>query len=346
MPDARVEAAIANWAPRFVTQGVDFNDFRRTTARVETWEEWLPAWVETGDAHRALAEEAEGEGRSLSAGEAWVRAALAYHFAKFVWILDVERNHETTRKAREALAAGPPPARPLRRTGRGAVGGNGARRQPPRPARRAARAPHPRARLDEGGVLPLGGGVPAPRPRDVLARRAGAGREWLRDAHPRRLRGSGLGRARRARRPAPVGAAGVSLGGYYAPRAAAREPRIRAVAGISGPYDFGECWDGLPHLTREAFRHHSGAADDEDAREKAHELNLAGVVGDLEQPALLVTGRLDRIIPWEQTERIAREAPNATFVLYEDGAHVCNNLPYRYRPLVGDWLAERLAGVG
>ena len=47
MPDARVEAAIANWAPRFVSQGVDFNDFRRTTARIERWDEWLDAWAES-----------------------------------------------------------------------------------------------------------------------------------------------------------------------------------------------------------------------------------------------------------------------------------------------------------
>ena len=29
MPDERVQAAIANWAPRFVSQGVDYNDFVR-----------------------------------------------------------------------------------------------------------------------------------------------------------------------------------------------------------------------------------------------------------------------------------------------------------------------------
>ena len=43
-----------------------------------------------------------------------------------------------------------------------------------------------------------------------------------------------------------IGALGVSLGGYYAPRAAAFEPRLKAVAGISGPYNMGECWDGVP----------------------------------------------------------------------------------------------------
>ena len=36
MPDARVQAAIDHWGPRFIQAGVDANDFARTTARVET----------------------------------------------------------------------------------------------------------------------------------------------------------------------------------------------------------------------------------------------------------------------------------------------------------------------
>jgi 2,6-dihydroxypseudooxynicotine hydrolase len=346
VPDASVEAAVANWAPRFVTQGIDFNDFRRTTAGIETWNEWLPAWVAAGDEHRALAEEAEADGRALTAGEAWVRAALSYHFAKFVWILDVERNHETTRKAREALYT----------------------------AHRLLDSSAERIEVPWEGAA-LVGNLRGPReaPLVLLVPGLDSTKEeffhWE-EVFLRRglatfsLDGPGQGESGFATHirgdyevavtaaldvlgwPAPVGAVGVSLGGYYAPRAAAGEPRIRAVAGVSGPFDFGECWDGLPQLTRETFRHHSGAADDDDARTKAHALSLAGVIEGLEQPALLVTGRLDRIIPWEQTERIARAAPNASFVLYEHGSHVCNNLPYRYRPLVGDWLAETLARVG
>ena len=52
---------------------------------------------------------------------------------------------------------------------------------------------------------------------------------------------------------ARVGLWGVSLGGYYAPRAAAFDQRIKACIALSGPYDWGEVWDGLPELTREAF---------------------------------------------------------------------------------------------
>jgi 2,6-dihydroxypseudooxynicotine hydrolase len=70
------------------------------------------------------------------------------------------------------------------------------------------------------------------------------------------------------------------------------------------------------------------------------------VIGELDRPALMVTGRLDRVIPWEQTKRVADEAPEAQFVLFDDGNHVCNNIPYKYRPLVADWLGRELGRVG
>jgi pimeloyl-ACP methyl ester carboxylesterase len=140
-----------------------------------------------------------------------------------------------------------------------------------------------------------------------------------------------------------VGALGVSLGGYFAPRAAAFEPRLRAVAAISGPFCFGELWDDLPELTRETFLHKSRASDGEDGRRRALALDLDGVLERLEAPALFVTGRHDRLIPWESTRRQAEAAPRAEFVLFEDGNHVCANIPYKARPLVADWLAEQLA---
>src|SRR6185295_11123892 len=51
-----------------------------------------------------------------------------------------------------------------------------------------------------------------------------------------------------------IGIWGVSLGGYYAPRAAAYEKRIKACIALSGPYEWDRIWDGLPELTRETFR--------------------------------------------------------------------------------------------
>ena len=126
-------------------------------------------------------------------------------------------------------------------------------------------------------------------------------------------------------------------------RAAAFEPRLKAVAGVSGPRNFGELWDDLPMLTRESFAHYSRSPDLETARQRAFDLDLGGVAPRVAQPLLVVTGRLDRLIPWESTKAVADAAPNARFVLYEEGNHVCNNVAYRYRPLLADWLAEQLA---
>jgi 2,6-dihydroxypseudooxynicotine hydrolase len=28
--------------------------------------------------------------------------------------------------------------------------------------------------------------------------------------------------------------------------------------------------------------------------------------------------------------------------MYPEGNHVCNNIPYKYRPLAGDWMSEQL----
>jgi 2,6-dihydroxypseudooxynicotine hydrolase len=61
---------------------------------------------------------------------------------------------------------------------------------------------------------------------------------------------------------------------------------------------------------------------------------------------LVVFGKLDRLIPYQHAEWVAAEAPNARLVMYENGNHVCNNIPYKYRPLVADWIRETLANVG
>jgi dienelactone hydrolase len=350
MPDARVQAAIDNWGPRFITNGVDYNVFIRTTRGLERWEDWLDAWSAAADVHLEIAEQAQEAGHRLTAGEAFVQAATCLHFAKFVWVLDAERNRETTRRAIAALARAHANLDPT-----------------------AERVEVP---LDGSKIVanlrrPSGEGRP---PLVVLIPGLDSTKEeffgWenvflQRGMATASLDGPGQGEggfelsiradyevavgalldALTGRTDIDVGrtaAVGVSMGGYYAPRAAAFEPRIKAVAGISGPYTMGSNWDELPNLTRETLQHHTGAASVEEARERTLKLDLTGVAERIEQPCLILTGRLDRLIPWEQTKRIADEAPDSTWVLYDEGTHVCNNVPYRYRPLVADWTRKQL----
>jgi 2,6-dihydroxypseudooxynicotine hydrolase len=350
MADARVEAAIRHWAGRFIANGVDYNDFVRTTAAIADWGGWLDAWTATAEIHMGLAQAALERRAPLSAGQAYLRAAVAYHFSKFVWVLDPEPSCRNTLAAVQAMVA----AHRLLDPG----------------------AERVEAAIDGGTVVANLRRTAAEgrAPLVVLVPGLDSAKEefwnWEsvfleRGMSTLSLDGPGQGETGLAMDIRPdyevavaavldavagrrdldldrVGAVGVSLGGHYVVRAAAFEPRLRALAGISGPYDFAAGWETMPELTRETVRHHTGAADDAQARERAHALNLDGVAGRVTQPCLVVTGRLDRVIGWEETRRIADAVPGAEWVLYEDGTHVCNNIPYKYRPLVGDWMRAQL----
>ncbi len=141
-----------------------------------------------------------------------------------------------------------------------------------------------------------------------------------------------------------IGLWGVSLGGYYATRAAAFEKRIKACIGLAGPYDFSDNWDKMPELTREAFRVRAHCKTDDEARQQAATLSMKnGVAQQISCPLFLVTGKQDRIVPWQDTQRVAQEASGPVkLLIVEDGNHIANNRPYRWRQLSADWMAEQL----
>jgi pimeloyl-ACP methyl ester carboxylesterase len=348
--DARVQAAIEHWAPRFVQAGVDYNDFVATTALAETWDEWLDVWCANGDRHAGLAEQAEREGRTRTAGEAWARAAVGYHFGKFVWVVDADRSRAAADRAVAALRKAhehldPSAERVELPLDGGRVVGN--LRRPPDDSRPP--------------LVLLVAGLDSTKEEFFRLENVFLDRGMATFS----MDGPGQGESgyelpirpdyevavaavldqltgRRDLDLDRVGLLGVSLGGYYSPRVAAFEPRVKAAVGLSGPYKFSDIWDDLPVLTRETFVAKSFSRDDAEGRAKAAELDLSGVAERIEQPFLAITGRLDRLIPWQQTERAAKEAPQGTFVLHEDGNHACANVPYKTRPPAADWLREQL----
>lgn len=351
MPDEKVQAAINNWAPRFTSQGVDYNDFFRTTARIQKWDEWCREWVVTGDVHHDLAVKAEVRGNLLSAGQAYIAAALCYHFGRFVFQDHQDEYMSASQKAVAAFAKG---LKLLDPTGeRVEIQFDG--------ATMAGTLRRP-SNVDRPALVLLLPGLDSTKEEffhweNVFLKRGlatfsldGPGQgECGYNSHIRPDYEAAVSAALDAltkrtdidRRR--IGLAGVSLGGYYAPRAAAFESRVKAAVGNCGPWNFGECWEILPLLTRAAFCHHSGAANDEEAKVRAYQLSLDGAAQKIKQPLLIIHGKLDRLIPWEQAHKIVDAVgKNAELAMFENGNHVCNNIPYVYRPLTADWLKEKL----
>ena len=349
--DERVVAANAHWAARFIANGTSYSDFQATMARITVWDEWCREWGRTGQYYERMAETADQAGHQVTAGEAWRRAALCWHWGKFVFVDDLDQQraaHDRTVACfRRGAATLSPPAEPVR-------------------------VPYDNTTL--AAYLRIPGPSDTKPPVVIMMPGLDSVKEELQATAQYMLDrglaiiaidGPGQGEAeyelpiepayervatavanylegRDDIDPARIGGFGVSLGGYYAARAAAYEPRIRAAVSLAGPYQWSLDWDSLPPQTRATFQRRSGAATEAQARDKLSALTLADAAARITRPLLVAAGGRDRLVPTYHAERLAREAPGAELMLDPDGSHGLTNHAFESRSKMADWLAAHL----
>ena len=116
--DQLVTSARDHWGPRFTANGVPAGDFERVMDQLEDWSQWCAAWSRAAARHEELGQEALAEGRRLSAGEHFATAAAVYHFAKFVYVVDLDQMrtaHQAAVRCHErAMVLVPFPGRKVR----------------------------------------------------------------------------------------------------------------------------------------------------------------------------------------------------------------------------------------
>ena len=342
--DARVQSAISHWAPRFVSNGVLLADFEDVTGSIERWEDWCAAWSDRAAVHEMLGRDTLKEGFKLTAGEHLVRAGIYYHFAKFVFVQDVEQMRAAHMKAVECYRDGvallrPHPGKRVAipfegKTIFGVLRGSGpvVIMAPGLDSTKEELHAYEEPFLARGmATLAIDGPGQGEAEYEVpicgdYERAARAVCDWIEER-------SDLDAKR-------IAIWGVSLGGYYAPRAAAYEKRIRACIALSGPFDWQTIWDGLPELTRDTFRVRSHSKGMDEARANARKLTLVDAAKNIQCPIFVVAGRQDRLVPAADAERLARSVRGPVeLMVVEDGGHNANNRPYRYRSRTADWLA-------
>jgi dienelactone hydrolase len=333
--------------------------------------EFMAQWVAKADTLLDLAAEDEARGRGFSASDKLERASLYLLVAERMQQQGSAGREETYRKAREAFD---------RSTSLGAL---------PR-----ERVEIPLATGTMPALFTPGSG-PGPRPVVVYCNGLDSTKEllfWSRLPEALARRGistlcvdqPGTGEALRLQGlpvdphsenwasravdwlegreevdPARIGMAGISLGGHFAPRAVAYEPRFASGAVWGANHNWREVQDKrrrregenpVPHYWAHVFWTF-GASDMDDFLAKSADMNLNGHMDRIRVPFLVTHGESDRQIALDYAHQAYDQLVNSPrrelkiFTPREGGVeHVgADNLAFG-RDYIADWFADTLGG--
>jgi dienelactone hydrolase len=158
--------------------------------------------------------------------------------------------------------------------------------------------------------------------------------------------------------PKRIGIMAVSLGGYYAPRAAACDPRWACAVAWGALYDWGPIQRArfAGSGTERSVSHYAehlkwvfGKDSVDECLAITDRYTLKGVIGDVRCPLLVVQGENDRQLPREQAERTIAEAVNSPrrdlhiHTAAEGGVEHCSVDNFDIAvDVIADWVAEVL----
>ncbi|MEU1355874.1 alpha/beta fold hydrolase [Streptomyces cinnamoneus] len=328
--EATAEFAAAQWT-RATGAGVDPHEYRRVTAGLTSVADWGPSFLRTGHGYLERAEDA---GSSVSAGEHLLMAARWFHLATLAPYAESHRAAvEADRALGRALTLLEPEAR--RVSGEGFTGWL---RGPADAPGTVVVVPGLDSAKEEfldlvSALLARGLAVFA---MDGPGQGVLAGATTLRPDYEQVV-----GRVVDALGVARIGLVGLSLGGYFAARTAALEPRVAAVATVSGPFRLD--WDELPPPVRDIMARRTGGPDA--ARAFAHHVDLAALAPRIAAPLLVVDGGRDVIPGVTNGGPLARLAPHGTYLSVPHGDHLLGNAQPDWLPRLSDHITRTLTGA-
>jgi dienelactone hydrolase len=345
--DDRLDSMYRRFTWRILSNSVAPYEFEKLREAIVDYEQWCGAWSSCAAEHALRGDEAAEAGRLRSAGEAYIRAGLFYHWASFMFTHDQEQFTAALANMNAVWEKAAPLVVP---------------------AMEILSVDFDGTTLH--GYLQLPADVPNP-PLVLLVPGADSTKEELFDLAQHIVSrgtaiavfdGPGQGSVslhmkmrpdyesaiiaivdslveRSDIDPGRIAVGGVSYGGLFALRAAAVDSRIRAVVSISSWYSPAGRFAEMEPLTQTGQYQYLG----EDPASMMESISLAGVLDQVKVPVLQVYGDLDAMSPPSNAERIEAEVGGpATTVVYSDGVHILNNVWFKARPMVGDWLAETL----
>ncbi|MHB9856691.1 alpha/beta hydrolase family protein [Streptomyces sp. YIM S03343] len=346
-----------HWYTRFLLSGVDLERTRRVVGRVHRWHDWCREWYEEGSRLELMAEDALAHGNRECARR-WMHEAIGcFHVGQHFFYLDDDIKQRCLEKIwsvyPKALTLHNGQGRPLRADipFRGTTIPAYLRLQPT-PGRPLVVQVNGLDNLKEVEQHAVGQMFYDAGLNTIAFDGPGQGEMWasmkaIPDYHTAvsavidwtdKHHGDHIDTSR-------IGAIGFSMGGYFAPSAAAHDPRITCVVGNCGPADLRFLLPvrrANPILIK-GFPHAAGTDTLQQAVDK-----LGYDIADsprLDRPLLVLHAGQDQVVTGgrQQAEKFMNWAcGEKELKFYPDGEHVCTNYLDEVLPYMVDWTQRHL----
>jgi 2,6-dihydroxypseudooxynicotine hydrolase len=347
---AVVEKAIDQGVHRMLADGIHYRDMMDIRAATPDWQGWPKAWSQKAAEAEQRGDAALAKNATRTAAAELARAALYYHYAQYMLFDDLGLKKQIhDRKVAAFLKAAPLLAPPIERV---EIPFDGIRmagyfRLPPG--------------VEKPPCVILLGGLDTTKEdyltvNDLCVERGlatlafdgpGQGETqfamlWRKDFERAVIAAIDYLQSRPEIDRDRIGIIGRSMGGFYAPKTAALDARIKALVAWGAMYHLRNLAD-VPEHTLRGFLYVSASTTIEEGKGFYACIDLEPYAAKIACPMLVVHGGLDAITPLDNATRLVAEArgPVETLI-FPDSIHCCHDRAHVVRPAMADFLARNL----
>jgi len=348
MTDPKINKIFQERLPRIYAAGADFNEVSEVQRTVESLDDWACVWGKIGQRYLQQAEKHVSRNESVSAGEAYSRAALYFHFGQFAYFKELAVKQRLQALENQSYEK----ALPLLDCNASLL-----------------HIPHKEFVIPAILKCPT---LDKPNPCVILIPGADSTKEEFqtleRVFHKRgfatcSIDGPGQGLTWQASKlcfdyehsvssvldvitklpfidKSRIALWGRSYGAYACLRASV-DSRLSAAVAIGGFFDLQDIWPRMPESTQESLLYAMGfSSNDPSVQSELSRYTLDNHLQNVRCPVLVVHSGGDEVCPVEESMRAIACLKNkeSRLKVFDEGNHVCDNIPHIVRPYMADWL--------